>query len=97
MTNKIVVLKDQRTPVEGTPYVIDEFQALVAQDGMGTLAADFQPMKAHLTSKTAPLFPMPDSIPERKVIIDQALSILRGLRARDAERAKTLANEVLGY
>ena len=98
MTNKIVVLKDQRTPVEGTPYVIDEFQALVAQDGMGTLAAEFQAMKAHLTSKgTAPLFPMPDSITERKVIIDQALSILRGLRARDAESAATLANEVLGY
>ena len=40
---------------------------------------------------------LPDSIPERKVIIDQALSILRGLRARDAESAATLANEVLGY
>lgn len=40
---------------------------------------------------------LPDSIPERKVIIDQALSILRGLRARDADSAATLANEVLGY
>lgn len=62
-------------------------------------------LKAHLAEHPGALVmegmgslpQLPDSIPERKVIIDQALSILRGLRARDAERAKTLANEVLGY
>lgn len=40
---------------------------------------------------------LPDALPERRVIVDQALSILRALRARDAEGARALATEVLGY
>ena len=38
-----------------------------------------------------------DELSEKQEIIDQAMAILRGLRAKSAEGALALANEVMGY
>lgn len=100
--HNLEVTIDRITPIEGTNLAVDEFAAyFVFPEGKPHAEALNRAVKACRVVIHDGMGQLPGEwqgvLPSTQDIADQAVAILRGLRAKSAEEAETLANEIMGY